>query len=76
MLMPGSLLDGCTNFVDNKLKNAGAHPFDAKGDATVTALPEQMMKGRIDGGMAGLMKNRDWAQACPGRQEARRISFC
>jgi hypothetical protein len=38
MFMPGSLLDGCTNFVDNKLENAGAHPFDAEGNVDVTAL--------------------------------------
>jgi hypothetical protein len=38
MLMPGSLLDGCTNFVDDKPEDAGTHPFDAIGDAAVTAL--------------------------------------
>ena len=56
MMMPGSLLDGCTDFVDDKLKSTIANPSDAKGNTAVTHLAGQMMKGRIGGGMAGSRK--------------------
>ena len=56
--MPGSLLDGCTDFVDDKPEDAGIHPFDAIGNVAVTASSVQMMKGRIGGGMAGSRKIR------------------
>jgi len=58
MMMPGSLLDGCTDFIDDKPEDAGTHPFDAIGVAAVTAFSAQMMKGRIGGGMAGSLKIR------------------